>query len=198
VGAPEDLRQRQLRLGVLRSFQEPLWQVVLDGRLRQQGQDPGVPSAHYDPEGLGPLRSAQTRRHPRCPSSRTCPIVTTIRRRYSQGLILRPIAGVDEPTCRIVGRDGRQGAQWLRPWPTRPKRPQRPTGLRVRLWKRRSWRSDKAVGRIHMTPRPVARLATPSQQAIGVPIRSASVTPTCSPALPTPGLRPQRTRTGDG
>jgi hypothetical protein len=61
VGASEDLRQRALRLGVLRSLQEPLWQVVLDGGVRQQGQDPGVPPAHLRAGGLEALRTANTR-----------------------------------------------------------------------------------------------------------------------------------------
>jgi hypothetical protein len=35
LGAPEGLRQRHVRLGVLRPLEEPLREVVLDGRVRQ-------------------------------------------------------------------------------------------------------------------------------------------------------------------
>jgi hypothetical protein len=50
-----------LRLGVLRSVQEPLWQVVLDGRVRQQGQDSDVPPAHFRAGGLERFRIANAR-----------------------------------------------------------------------------------------------------------------------------------------
>jgi hypothetical protein len=61
VGASEDLRQWALRLGVLRSLQEPLGQVVLDGCVRQQGQDPLVPPTHFRTGGVEPLLTANTR-----------------------------------------------------------------------------------------------------------------------------------------
>jgi hypothetical protein len=45
VGTPEGLRQRGVRLGLLRPFQEPIEPVVLHGGVRQPDEDQGLPPA---------------------------------------------------------------------------------------------------------------------------------------------------------
>ena len=50
VGPAEDLPGRRLPLGVLRPLEEPVPALVLHGRVRRPGQEPGLPRAAAPPE----------------------------------------------------------------------------------------------------------------------------------------------------